>query len=110
MENGAFKELLFPAHFLRTDHLNQDLFYFLTELDYPKGFTEPILAEKKVLPPGAVRPEEDTWQKFYTPEYKAQIREKERILFDLFPDVVAAKGFPVHVGDGALLDLGGFPP
>jgi hypothetical protein len=45
-----------------------------------------ILNHSKVFPLGKGRSAEQKWEKYYTPELKAFVREKERVLFTLFPE------------------------
>ncbi len=49
-------------------------------------FVDFILEMKKVLPLGKGRTKEQKWQKYYTSELKDEIRQKERVLFQMFPE------------------------
>jgi len=81
-----YKTHMFPVHLLRTDRLNQDLYDFLLQLGWEKDELAFILDLEKILPEGAGRSQEQAWEKYYTPALKSEIREKERFIFDMFPE------------------------
>lgn len=73
--------------FLKTERLNQDLYEYLGRMGVPDGRRAFILETPKILPGKAEpRAAEQTWQKQFTPELKAYVRERERLLFELFPE------------------------
>jgi hypothetical protein len=77
---------LHDIYFIRTDQLNQGLYHFLLQMGYAHEDISFILNHGKVLPQGKGRSAEQKWEKYYTPELKAFVREKERVLFTLFPE------------------------
>jgi hypothetical protein len=77
---------MYPVHFLRTHRLNEDLHAFLLALGYPADAIRFIQEEGKILPPGGTRKTTDQWEQHYTPELKAVVRQKERLMFRLFPE------------------------
>lgn len=87
VSSDSYKEDLFEGlHFIHTENLNQNLYDFLLTNDYEKLDIAFILEMKKVLPLGKGRTKEQKWEKYFTPELKAEIRQKDRILFEMFPD------------------------
>lgn len=87
IESNSYKDDLYNGlHFLRTKNLNQNLYDFLLANDYHKTDIEFILEMKKVLPLGKGRTDEQKWEQYFTPELKAEIRRKDRILFEMFPE------------------------
>lgn len=75
-----------PIRFLRMEHLNADLHAFLREQGLPADRIDFVLTEGRILPAGPRRPEGRTWESWYTPELRARVRERERLLFALFPE------------------------
>jgi hypothetical protein len=86
IEAGAWTQDLFPVHFLHTDNLNRELHDFLLQNGHKPEDLEFILQSGKIFPPEGGRSENEKWQKYYTPELKAFVRHKERILFKIFPE------------------------
>ena len=84
--NGAYRKDMFDLHFVRTDDLNRGLYEFLVEFGYEDDDVSFILEQGKVLPQGKGRNSNQQWQKYYTPELKQHVRERERLLFTLFPE------------------------
>ncbi|MBK6409432.1 MAG: hypothetical protein IPF78_06995 [Flavobacteriales bacterium] len=71
----------FPKiRFLHTEHLNQELHDTLLELGYPEDRLAFILAKP---PMNTTRKKED---EYLTPALKARILDKERLLFEAFPE------------------------
>lgn len=75
---------LIPKTFLRTHSLNQDLYNFLVTVGYPKARLGFILKSPKIMPREGGRSENQKWQNYYSPELKKYVRERERLLFELF--------------------------
>jgi len=73
-------------HFLKMDQLNSDLYNFLLNLGWKKNEISFILNSDKILPPGSARTKEQTWQRYYTPELKDLIRQKDKFIFEIFPE------------------------
>lgn len=86
VSSGKFRADMCNIRFIRMDHLNQELHQFLLEMGYEEQDLAFILEEKKILPKGKGRQEEQKWEKYYTPELKQVVREKERFMFELFPE------------------------
>ncbi|GAG00925.1 unnamed protein product [marine sediment metagenome] len=84
--NERFREHMYDVTFLRTDRLKMGLWRFLDRIGYRKRDISFLLLRGKVQPPGAARKRGDRWRKFYTPEVKAYVRQRERMLFKLFPE------------------------
>ncbi len=72
-------------HFILMDNLNQELVRFLVEMGYPPEDVAFVQGLGKIRPPGSVRRDEQRWQKYYTPEFKQEMRASERLAFTLFP-------------------------
>lgn len=80
---------LYSVHFLRTRRLNRDLHAYLEGLGYPRDELEFILDLAPIRPPRPPEAEDGhrrPWREYYTPELKAWVRRKERLLFELFPE------------------------
>lgn len=78
---------MYPVRLLRTSHLNRDLHTLLLEVGYPEEAVSFVPSMQRVLPVGGGRSgEKQKWERYYTPELKAEVRERERLLFELFPE------------------------
>jgi hypothetical protein len=77
---------MFDLHFVQTDKLNRGLYEFLTLMGYEDEDVSFVVGQEKILPGGKGRTSEQQWQKYYTPELKRQVREREHLLFTLFPE------------------------
>ncbi|MBA4140808.1 MAG: hypothetical protein H0X70_09955, partial [Segetibacter sp.] len=86
IESRAYRRDMFPVTFIFTHKLNQQLYEFLLEQGYPPDSIEFILKKEKVLPQGKGRTKDQKWEKYYTPELKELVREKDWLLFKLFPE------------------------
>ena len=82
----AWEKDMHPVRFLKTETLNRDLHAALLAVGYPADAIEFILTAEKVLPPGGKPRSGAKWEKYYTPELKALVRRRERLLFTLFPE------------------------
>ncbi len=70
--------------FLHQENLNQELYGFLLKLKYPRSLIDPLVHEEKIN----VTPRKDDQRNisnFYTPEIVEDILNRDRMLFDLFP-------------------------
>jgi len=74
-----------PVRFLRMERLNADLHAFLLEIGFPPADVAFVLGEGKILPAGPGRKRERPWQEYYTPELRRLLRDRERLLFAMFP-------------------------
>jgi hypothetical protein len=83
---GGYREQLYPVRFLRTDRLNADLHGFLLETGYPPDAIAFILDAPKVLPGKRDGRKGRSWREYYTPELKALVRSREKLLFAMFPE------------------------
>ena len=77
---------MFDLRFVRTDQLNRGLHDFLSGAGYEREDIDFILGHGRVLPRGRGRGGGQEWQRYYTPELKRAVRERERALFELFPE------------------------
>ncbi len=87
ISSGAYESDLYEnLRFIYTKNLNRNLYDFLLQAGYNKEDVDFILEMEKVLPLGRGRTKEQKWQKYYTPELKDEIQQKERVLFQIFPE------------------------
>ena len=84
--SGTYKQDMFPVKFILTHQLNQQLYEYLLENDYPKDCIAFILKKEKVLPLGKGRRRDQKWESYYTPQLKELVRKKDWFLFKLFPE------------------------
>ncbi len=75
-----------PVRFLRMEHLNGDLYDALVEHGWPAEEVEFILCLGRILPEHSKKGPRPRWADYYTPELKAKVRERERLLFAMFPE------------------------
>lgn len=75
-----------PVEFLRQENLNQDLHDALRRMGYPEKDIAFIPCLGRILPGKSKRGAGARWEDFYTPELKARIRRRERLLFAMFPE------------------------
>jgi len=86
IRSGKHQADRFDVKFLRTHHLNQELYDYLLAMGYAEKDIAFIHNMGKVLPMGRGREEHQVWQQYYTPELKTFIREREWPLFEMFPE------------------------
>ena len=92
IESGQYVADLFDIRFLRTQRLNQELSGSLLELGYEPADVEFVESLKHVVPVGGAeigfteRATSHDWASFYTPDLREVVRQKDRLLFSLFPD------------------------
>lgn len=77
---------LHDIHFIRTDQLNNGLYQFLLARGYDQTDIRFICGLDKILPGGKGRRRDQSWERYYTPDLKQSVRQKERIIFALFPE------------------------
>jgi hypothetical protein len=82
----GWEEDMVPVEFLRQENLNQDLHDALARLGYPAGDIAFIPCLGRILPGKSKRGQGARWEDFYTPELKARVRSRERLLFAMFPE------------------------
>lgn len=87
--NGHLRACLAKdAHFLVTHDLNRGLHAFLAQMGYPSKRISFIGEMDRVLPEGGGRSASDHWSSHYTPQLEAMVRRRERLLFEMFPELV----------------------
>lgn len=89
IEKKRYENDLYPVHFLKTHNLNRGLYDFLITVGYDRSQIDFILEADKILPdlpPGGVRRSPKRWQDYYTPELQAFVRQRDRMLFSMFPE------------------------
>jgi len=71
---------------IRTDTLNEDFYDFLKIMDFTVSDIEFIKSARKIVLPGGNRNRERHWTEYYCKELKSIVRQKERLLFGVFPE------------------------
>jgi hypothetical protein len=77
---------MYPVRLLQTRRLNQELHALLLEVGYPPESVAFLPHMDRVLPQGRGRSAAQQWERYYTPDLKAWVRDRERLLFALFPE------------------------
>lgn len=91
LASPARRDDAFDVHFIKTHRLNQELYDFLVGVGYAPADVEFIRGKGRVLPGGRGRGgAAQAWERYYTPGLRARVRERERLLFALFPEFDAA--------------------
>ena len=85
IESQSYLENHKSVFFLHNENLNQDLHGYLSQFDHKPESLETILQSAPILPEGGTTRTEKKWQQFYTKELWQFVRQRERILFQLFP-------------------------
>ena len=93
-DRKLYRQDMFDVRFLRVERLNQDLYDLLVELGHEPGKLEFILSAEKVMPAEGGRTAGDRWQDYYTPELLDFVRTRERLLFELFPELEVPRPSP----------------
>jgi len=86
IESGQYRKDMHEVHFLRTERLNSDLYNFLVGMGYSPETLGFILDAPKINPVEGGRSEDQKWELYYSQELKEYVREKEKLLFSMFPD------------------------
>ena len=68
------------------ENLNVELTQILETIGYEEQKLDYIKKHPKVYPGPATRPDSDKWEKYYDSELREEIRGRERVIFNLFPD------------------------
>lgn len=76
---------MFPVQFIDMGHLNAELYHFLLGAGYQEEDVRFILDLDRIVPRGTTRDPERDWSGYYTPELKRVVREKEKLIFSIFP-------------------------
>ncbi len=82
----GFAADMHPVHFLRQESLNRDLHAFLAGIGYDPADLGFIHGMGRVLPGGKGRGPDQRWERYYTPELKQRVRQREGLLFAIFPE------------------------
>ncbi len=77
---------MFDVDFIRTHKLNRELYEYLLGKTYKEQDVKFILDSERILPMGKGRSAEQKWEHYYTAELKRFVRERERLIFDFFPE------------------------
>ncbi len=83
IDSGAFKKDLPDIKFLHTENLNQELHDFLLTMKLPKAEVDFIVNKGRI---NVSKRRSKKWENYISPETQAMIRQKERMLFMLFPE------------------------
>jgi Sulfotransferase family len=75
---------MYPVTFLHTETLNRDLSEYLSQFISSRRLLRFVELEKPILPPGGTR-RETQWRDHYNADLMAEIRERDRLVFSLFP-------------------------
>jgi len=86
IEQKKYRNDMFPVFFTHTEHLNRDLYQFLLSQNFPAKFIKSILELEKINPVEGGRNLNQYWQKYYSEETKKWVQQKERLLFEIFPE------------------------
>lgn len=84
--SGSYRSDLFNVSFINTNQLNRGLYEFLLRMGYQDEDINFVLDLGKILPGGKGRSAEQRWERYYTPELKKRVRERERFAFVVFPE------------------------
>jgi len=85
--NQGWLDDTFDVRFLRTRNLNQDLYDFLLDMGYHRKNLQFILDKGKERPDDQVKSWDGrTVNDMFTPETKAFVRHRDRLIFEMFPD------------------------
>jgi len=76
---------MFPVSFLDTHNLNRELYQYLLKTRKYSAQNLAFILDKPKISPRKQRQSHETWPSFYTSEQKADVRYRDRILFELFP-------------------------
>jgi hypothetical protein len=82
-----WKDDMFDVRFLRTSNLNRELYDFLRKAGYATEELQFILDKGTVDPSDQAKDRGDrTVDDMFTPETKALVRHRDRLVFEMFPD------------------------
>jgi hypothetical protein len=84
LDEERYWEDMAPITFLRQENLNADLYRFLKRHGYPRNRIDHLLQAKRVnVTPWGTGDRDPA--RFYTPELVRKVLERDRLIFDLFP-------------------------
>ena len=75
---------MYPVTFLRTETLNRDLSNYLSQYVPRRRILDFVELEKPIFPLGGDRRKRH-WRDYYDADLMAEIRERDRLIFSLFP-------------------------
>jgi len=81
----SYRTDMHDLRFVRTDRLNLDLYDFLIGMGFDAGDIEFIVGLDRILPRGKGRSADQRWEAYYTDELKRSVRERDRLVFAIFP-------------------------
>jgi hypothetical protein len=81
----AYRRDLHDLRFVRTDRLNQDLYDFLIGMGFDARDAGLVLDLPRILPQGKGRAADQRWEAYYTDELKRSVRQRDRLVFAIFP-------------------------
>ena len=82
---AAISANIFPVHFLDTANLNDELYDYLLATGHYPAETLGFIREKEKISPRNQRQAHEKWHQFYSPDQLADMRQRDRLLFQLFP-------------------------
>ncbi len=77
---------MLPIRFLNMERLNQDLHDFLLSVGYPAERISRVCEADRIRPGSGRKRSDYDWQKHYTPDLKAFVRSREKLIFSIFPE------------------------
>jgi hypothetical protein len=75
---------MYPVTFLHTETLNRDLSNYLSQFFSRRRILDFVELEKPIFPVGGARRKRH-WRDYYDADLLAEIRERDRLVFSLFP-------------------------
>jgi hypothetical protein len=81
----AYRRDLHDLRFVRTDRLSLDLYELLVGMGFDASDVEFIKGLGRILPQGKGRAADQRWETYYTDELKRSVRERDRLVFAIFP-------------------------
>ncbi|MEA2600148.1 MAG: hypothetical protein QOF89_1140 [Acidobacteriota bacterium] len=81
----AYRNDMHDLRFVRTSRLNQDLYDFLIDMSFEACDAELVLGLGRILPQGKGRAADKGWETYYTDDLKRSVRERDRLVFAIFP-------------------------
>jgi hypothetical protein len=84
--NGEYRKDMYDVKFIHAENLNRELHDLLNAMGHKKADMAFILSMNKINPFEGGRSPEQEWFKYYDDNLKNYVREKERYLFQLFPE------------------------
>lgn len=83
--SASYRRDMHDLRFVRTHRLNQDLYDALIGLGFDARDAEIVLGLGRILPQGKGRAADQRWETYYTDELKRSVRERDRLVFAIFP-------------------------